>query len=112
MPKYLVLYRSPTTAMDQIANATPEQAKAGMDAWTAWAKEAGDSLVDLGAPLGDARRIGPGSPASGGDHITGYSIIEADTAEAAAGQLKDHPHLQMPGESSIEFLEFLPIPDM
>ena len=58
MSKYLVLYRSPTSAREQMANATPEQAKAGMDAWMAWAGKAGSAVVDLGAPLGTGEAVG------------------------------------------------------
>ena len=56
MNKYLVLYNSPASAAEQMANATPEQAKAGMDAWMAWAQKSGEAVVDLGMPLGDGRQ--------------------------------------------------------
>jgi hypothetical protein len=111
MPKYLVLYRSSVSASEQIANATPEQAQAGMQAWMDWAARAGEAIVDLGAPLGDAETIGSG-PGSAGDGISGFSILQADSREAAAGLLTDHPHLHTPGGSSIELLEFLPVPGM
>jgi hypothetical protein len=48
--KFLVLYRSPVPAREQMASATPEQAQAGMEAWQAWAQKAGSSIADLGAP--------------------------------------------------------------
>jgi hypothetical protein len=38
MSKFLVLYRSSVSAREQMANATPEQAQAGMQAWQAWAR--------------------------------------------------------------------------
>ena len=57
MTKYLVLYNAPTSAADQMAQASPEEAQAGMDAWMAWAKEAGDAVVDLGMPLGKGRHL-------------------------------------------------------
>lgn len=51
MPKFMILYRSPVTAAEQMASGSPEQAQAGMDAWMAWAGKAGAAIVDLGAPL-------------------------------------------------------------
>jgi hypothetical protein len=51
MSKFLVLYRSSVSAREQMANATPEQAQAGMQAWQAWVESAGPAMVDLGAPL-------------------------------------------------------------
>jgi hypothetical protein len=38
MPKFLVLYRSNVSAAEQMSSGTPEQMKAGMDAWMAWAQ--------------------------------------------------------------------------
>src|ERR1700730_18532596 len=104
MAKYLVVYRAPTSAREMMANATPEQTQAGMDAWMAWAHRCGDALVDLGSPLGDAIHVGAASAA--GD-IAGFSIIQADSAEAMRGMLDGHPHLMTPGAASIDAYEFL-----
>ncbi|MBV9205079.1 MAG: hypothetical protein JO037_06690 [Actinobacteria bacterium] len=109
MAKFMVLYRSSTSARDQMANATVEQMKAGMEAWTTWAGKVGDAVVDLGAPLAPATHVGPGSAA--GDEISGYSILQADSAQALTGVLDGHPHLQMPG-NSIDVLEWLAMPGM
>jgi hypothetical protein len=45
---FLVLYNSPVPAAEMMAQVTPQQAQAGMDAWNAWAEKNGDSIVDLG----------------------------------------------------------------
>jgi hypothetical protein len=105
MPKYLVLYRSSTTAAEQMASASPEQAQAGMDAWMKWAEKAGSAIVDLGSPLGVVDAAG-----DGGDPIGGFSVLQADSADALRGALDGHPHAAMGG--SIEILEFLPMPGM
>ena len=109
MSKFMVLYRSPASARDQMANATPEQMKAGMEAWMQWAGKAGDAAVDLGAPLAPAAHAGSGSSDAG--EISGYSIMQANSAEALGGVLDGHPHLGMPG-NSIEVLEMLSMPGM
>jgi hypothetical protein len=108
MKKYLVLYRAPVSAQEQMSKATPEQAKAGMDAWMAWAKRTGPALVDLGSPLGTAAHLGG---KAGEGHIGGYSILQAESLDAAKKLLDGHPHLSMPG-FSIELIEFLPMPGM
>lgn len=110
MAKFMILYRSSTTAREQLANATPEQMKAGMDAWMAWAGNAGDAVVDLGAPLAYATHV-DSAAAPGAEDITGYSFLQADSAQAVAGILDGHPHLDMPG-SSIDVLELLSLPGM
>ena len=104
MTKYLVLYRSGTTAQEQMAQSSPEQAQAGMDAWTQWAGQAGSAVVDLGSPLGVVESGG-----DTGDPVGGYSILEAESAEALEG-LQGHPHRTMGG--TIETLEFLTMPGM
>ena len=111
MTKFLVLYNSPVSAAEMMANATPEEAKAGMDAWMAWAQKSGDSLVDFGLPLGSSMHIEGSSASPGSTQASGYSIIQADSLDVAAKMLEDHPHLQTPG-GTIDVLEFLPMPGM
>jgi hypothetical protein len=98
--KYLVLYRSLVSAREQMANATPEQAQAGMEAWQAWMEGAGSAIVDFGAPV-----------QSDGSDVTGFSILQADSRGAIDDLLTDHPHRQMPG-ASIEVSEFVELPGM
>jgi hypothetical protein len=105
MTKFLVLYRATSTAAEQMAAGTPEQAQAGMEAWTAWAQRAGDAVVDLGAPLAIVEAGG-----DAGDPIGGYSVLQAEDAEALVKVLDGHPHTAMGG--TIEILEFLSMPGM
>jgi hypothetical protein len=107
MSKYLLLYRSPVSAQDQMANASPEQAQAGMDAWMAWAGTAGPAITDLGSPVALVDTVGGSEP--GDSFIGGYSIMEADSVEALRGLLEGHPHLMLDG-ASIEVHELLAMP--
>jgi hypothetical protein len=106
MARFLVLYRAPVSAREQMENVTPEQAQAGMDLWAAWADNAGDTIVDLGAPLGDAVMIGSTEPLS---DLVGYSILEAVSLDAVRELLQDHPHFHTPS-GQVEVHEMLPIP--
>jgi len=108
MKKFLVLYRAPISASEQMAKTTPEQAKQGMDLWKTWGKKAAAAIVDMGAPLERAATIG--GPASAG-HIGGFSILQAASADALKKTLEGHPHLKMPG-GSIEAVELLSLPGM
>lgn len=110
MATFLVLYRAPVSAMQQMASATPEQAQAGMDAWMRWAGEAGERLKDLGNPLNRVTTVGAPVP-DDASPIAGYSMLEAASAEEAGALLQGHPHLQLPG-ASIELLEAVPVPGM
>ena len=96
MSKFLVLYRAPESAPEQLENVTPEQRQAGLEAWRAWASRVDYALADLGAPIGHKAHIGPGdgtmelahhpgqdSPAHGG--LIGTALPGAATDQIAAG---------------------------
>jgi hypothetical protein len=105
MKKFLVLYRSSVSAQQQMSGATPEQAKAVMGSWMAWAKKSAAALVDMGAPVGETALIkGAASPG----YIGGYSIVQADSLDEAKSVFDGHPHFAAPG-ASIELLELLPM---
>lgn len=110
MTKYLLLYRATTSAADQMANADPEQAQAGMDAWMSWAGKAGAAITDLGSPTQPVATI-PDGGAAGSGFVGGYSLMEAGSLDELKGLLEGHPHLMMDG-ASIEVLELLPVPGM
>ena len=109
MKRFLVLYQAPTSAMEQMAKASPEQVKAGMDAWMTWAERAGDALVDLGTPLDNATVLAKGSAAKSSSTVVGYSVLQADSISTITRLLEGHPHLHMPG-FAIQVLESLPLP--
>ena len=93
-------------------NATPEQAKAGMDAWMSWAGRAGSGIVDMDSPVATAARLnGPTQIAVGNSQVGGYSILQAESKDALMDLLKNHPHFMSPA-ASIEVFEFLPMPGM
>jgi len=111
MKKFLVLYLAPVSAAEQMAKATPEQAKAGMDAWLAWAKRAGSAVVDLGSPVGGGASLSKGKSGAGTTQVGGYSMLQANSMHEITALLAEHPHLSQPG-FSIEALEMLALPGM
>jgi hypothetical protein len=111
MKKFLILYVSSKTAMERMTKPTPEQVKGMMEAWFGWKNKVGSALVDFGNPTGHAATVPAGASMLGESKIGGYSILQAESAEAVAGLIKDHPFLAAPG-STIEVLEYLPMPGM
>jgi hypothetical protein len=111
MKKFLVLYKASATAFEQMMKATPEQQKAGMDAWMAWSKRAATSIVDMGAPLGKSLRVTKSGASPATNDLGGYSILQAESKEALAEVLKGHPHFMTP-DGSIEVVEMMPMPGM
>jgi hypothetical protein len=111
MKKFLVLYKASAAAFAQMMKSTPEQQKAGMDAWMAWGKKAAASIVDMGAPLGKSLRVTTSGASPTTNDLGGYSILQASSKEALADILKGHPHFTMP-DSFIEIVELMPVPAM
>ena len=109
MSKFMVLYRSETSAEEQTANGDAAQTQAGMEAWMSWAQDAGDAVVDLGMPLGRGRHIA-GSGVTGTDSdAAGYSILQEESLDNVLRLMRKHPHLMAPG-NSIDVLPILPMP--
>jgi hypothetical protein len=111
MKKFLVLYKAPTASFEQMMKATPEQQKAGMEAWMAWSQKAGSAIVDMGAPLGKSLRVTPAGASPTQNDLGGYSILQGESKEALAQTLKGHPHFMTP-DGFIEIVELMPIPGM
>ncbi len=111
MKKFLVLYKAPSSGFEQMMKATPEQQKAGMDAWMVWGKKAHGAMVDMGAPLGKGMRVTKESASDEKNDLGGYSILQAESKEALVEMLKGHPHFLMP-EGFIEIVEIMPVPGM
>jgi hypothetical protein len=109
MKKFLVLYKASTSAFEQMMKASPEQQKAGMDAWMVWSKKAAASIVDMGAPLGKSLRVTPGGASPSTNDLGGFSILQAESKEALADALQGHPHFMMP-DSAIEVVELMAMP--
>jgi len=84
--RYLVTYHGQGMPDDP---AMAEQAK---NAFIAWVGQAGDTIVDPGAPLRMVRQVASGQATAPAD-IGGYSIIEADSVDQAAEILASHPYV-------------------
>lgn len=92
MQKYLVLYHATASAMQAMMNSTPEQMKAVMDSWKAWADRCGDALVEM-SPLSPGGRMTASGSSMNEMGVVTYSVLRAENAEAAQALLADHPHL-------------------
>ena len=99
MAKYLLTFRG--GSMPQ----TPEEQNQVMTAWTNWFKELGPALADAGNPTSQGKTINADGSVSGDGRaaVSGYSIISADSLDAAIGLAKGCPVLQ--GGASIDVSE-------
>lgn len=88
----------------------PESQEEGakvMQAWTDWFGKLGDTLVDGGNPISSSRAISPdGSVMDATSGPSGYSIIKADSLDAAVEVAKGCPVLA--GGASLVVSETFP----
>jgi hypothetical protein len=108
MAKFMMIYKGEATDM---ADMTPEQGAEVMAKWMAWMNKVGDGLADVGTPFGPGTSVvddgSTGTPASS----TGYSIVEAESLEAAVALADGHPYLSdNNGDYAIDIYELMPVP--
>lgn len=96
-------------------NALPEDERAaraaeGMAGWKAWVEKNQASLVQMGGPLGKTRRVSSDGIQDVSNQLGAFTIVRADSQEAAAKLFEGHPHFTIfPGEA-VEIMPVLPIP--
>ena len=56
-------------------------------------------------------RVTKGGTAPSTNDLGGYSLMQGESKEALAEQMKGHPHFMAP-DGSIEIVELMPIPGM
>jgi hypothetical protein len=99
MAKYMLLY---TGGMGMAAD--PEEQEKIMGEWGAWYQEMGESIVDGGTPFGASKNLtdnGVGDGPLGDTPATGYTVIEADSLDAAVDASRNHPHLSHQGQVQV-----------
>ena len=111
MKKFMILYLSPVSGRERMEQASPEQMKTSMDEWVAWRTRVGEDHVEFGMPLTAGKHLEGGEVTDSTLAVSGYSIVQADSLDAATELLKDHPNLKLPG-CSVEVLEFLDMPGL
>lgn len=99
MTKYVLLYTSTAAQSDAQPQATvaptPEEMQASIAAWETWFAGLGEKVVDAGNPFGPSKTLATDGSASDGaaSRVTGYSVIEAESLDAATTLAKDCPNL-------------------
>ncbi|RLC58627.1 MAG: hypothetical protein DRI30_02335 [Chloroflexi bacterium] len=91
MPNYIIAYHG---------GKEPESREEGarqMARWQAWVADLGDAVVNPGTPLGKFKTVSSAgvSDDAGPDPLTGFSIVKADSIDAALEMAKACPFLEM-----------------
>lgn len=86
------------------------QEKAGMEAWGKWVTKNQKSIVDNGSPLGKTKRISAEGISDFRNKLAAYTIVQAESHQAAARIFENHPHFMIFPGDSVEVMECLPLP--
>jgi hypothetical protein len=82
----------------------------GLAAWHGWVEQHRPSIVQIGSPLGKTKSVSSSGIADIRNNMGAWTVVQADSQEAAAKLFENHPHFTIfPGES-IEVMECLQIP--
>ncbi len=101
MPNYIIAYHGGEKP------GSPEEGAKQMEKWKAWIGGLGDAVVNPGTPLGMSKTVSSAgvSDNSGPDRLTGFSIVAADSMDAALEMAKGCPFLEMGVIEVAEVLE-------
>jgi len=116
MKKFLAIYIGTEAAFERSGwNALDEEKRkareaAGMKAWMDWGAANSAAIVDTGSPLGKTKRASPEGLSDLKNAMAAYTIVQAESHEAAAKLFENHPHFTIFPGDSIEIMECLPMP--
>jgi hypothetical protein len=116
MKTFLAIYLGSAAALAQWKAADErhrkEREQAGFAEWMRWAGDNAKVIVDQGSPLGRTKRIKANGISDTKNEITAYTVVRAESHEAAAQLFLNHPHFMIFPGDSVEIMECLPLPSM
>jgi len=116
MTEYLAIFlgRKDSPRM-QAFNAMPDAEKQammqkGIAAWKDWGLKHQASIVAMGGPLGKTKKIGETGIEDVSNMMSGYTVVRADSHDAAAKMFENHPHFAIFPGDCVEVMPVMPIP--
>ena len=78
---------------------SPEEGNTQMAKWKTWVADLGDAVVNPGSPMGRSKIVSSTgvSDDDGPDTMSGFSIVKADSLDAALDMAKACPFLEIGG---------------
>ena len=115
MKRFLVTYLAPASVLAEWKKTDPDRRKAAQSKmqaeWKQWMNDHANMFADVGAGVGKTKLVTVQGISDSKNDIMLYSVVEAESHEAAAKSFEGHPHLQIP-QSSIEITEIHALPGM
>jgi len=82
----------------------------GMAAWKAWAEKHQSAIVAMGGPLGSTKKVSATGVTDVANELGAFTVVRADSHEAAARMFEKHPHFMIFTGDSVEVMPVLSIP--
>lgn len=82
----------------------------GIAAWHAWASRHQAAIVTMGGPLGKTKRVSGRGTEDVSNELGAFTVVRADSHEAAAKLFEMHPHFAIFPGDAIEVMPVLQIP--
>jgi hypothetical protein len=115
MKRFLVTYLAPASVITEWKKTDPDKRQAAEEKmraeWKQWMNDHANMFADIGAGVGKTKLVTGHGISDTKNDIMLYSVVEAESHEAAAKSFEGHPHLQIP-QSSIEIMEVHALPGM
>lgn len=82
----------------------------GIAAWKAWVERHHGAVVAMGGPLGKTKKVSQDGVADTSNDMGAFTVVRADSHEAAARLFERHPHFAIFPGDRVEIMPVLPIP--
>lgn len=82
----------------------------GIAAWKAWVDRHRAAIVAIGGPLGKTKTVTQRGIADTSNEMGAFTVVHAESHEAAAKLFEKHPHFTIFPGDSIDIMPVLPIP--
>lgn len=82
----------------------------GIAAWKAWVEKHHAAIVSIGGPLGKTKKVTQRGVDDVSNDMGAFTVVRADSHEAAAKLFDKHPHFSIFPGDSVEIMPVLTIP--
>ncbi len=105
MPQFVLVYVGGNQP------SSPEEGQEHFAKYMEWLAGLGDAAVSPANPLKDTSTVNPDGSVTpgGGSNMSGYTIVEADTRDAALAMAKSCPFLEIGGSLEVSELMQMPV---
>jgi hypothetical protein len=115
MQRFLVVYLAPIEGIEEWMKIDPEMRKAEEEKmkaqWDQWMEKHKGSFIEETKAVGKTKRITKDGVSDTKNNMMLYSIVEAESHDAAATLFVDHPHFGIP-DATIEIMPATSLSEM